>query len=649
MERKLSFVNLVKNSSLNSSVQFRRPLTSDNGMRSDQNRRRCPKCGGLCSAFPILIKPSKIVICQNCGHIFDEMKLSTSGTNSTECFDRTITPKQIHTYLDDYIIGQSYAKKVISVAVYNHYKRIGHNLQQQYLDRLKIMEKLSSYNFASDLNNTNSLLPLNTFPKNEDNKKNNNINNNELDSVIGWVLDQKQLIPSSPVTTITTINQKDEKSQNKNGLFFRRLNSLHNSTKMSSDDKLGDPTNPSSLSTPIKATTLGNIEKNLKSNILKNNNLLVEYDDKKHTRKSIIDKSNILMLGPSGTGKTLLARTIARYLNVPFAICDCTTLTQAGYVGENIESIVVKLFQNSNYNVERCQEGIIFLDEVDKIAASNAGRHSRDVGGEGVQQSLLKLMEGSIVTVPESRNGGGFTRKLHGESVQVDTTNILFVVSGAFVGMDSIISQRQNTKLIGFNLLSPSSSCNGNKEPKSNVEEQREKKDGEFKTDDAEYRQILEEQKYSDKLLDDVEAKDLISYGMIPEFVGRIPIIVNFHSLDEHMLKRILVEPNNSVVSQFKELFDLDRIELKLTDDALIAIARQAKMKRTGARGLRSILERVLLDAMYECPEDKDIRTVRVTRSSVLNKGAVELLKHERCTRKTTTKKTDVDEKTDRP
>uniref|UniRef100_A0A183AIL5 ClpB_D2-small domain-containing protein n=1 Tax=Echinostoma caproni TaxID=27848 RepID=A0A183AIL5_9TREM len=327
-----------------------------------------------------------------------------------------------------------------------------------------------------------------------------------------------------------------------------------------------------------------------------------------------LEKSNIVMLGPTGSGKTLLAQTLAQCLDVPFAICDCTTLTQAGYVGEDIESVIAKLLQDANFNVERAQQGIVFLDEVDKISSKAGFLHSiRDVGGEGVQQGMLKLLEGSIVNVPDGKS----SRKLRGETVQVDTTNILFIASGAFNGLDKIVGRRKHRKTVGFADLStlPDGGKPGITDFESepidmfNVDHMRTA----FETS------AMEENEERDRLLHEVEARDLIDFGIIPEFVGRFPIITVLHSLDEEMLVRILTEPRNALLRQYQLLFGIDQCELKITRDALKAIAREALTQRTGARGLRAILENLLLQARYEVP-GSEISAVVITEDVVLGR-----------------------------
>lgn len=486
------------------------------------------------------VSSTRFVKCEKCDHFFvvlseldskrsvhSEKTQQDAGHDSKTSPRNPPPPKKIDEYLSNYVVGQEFAKKVLSVAVYNHYKRL-------------------SVNLASAAASAEAAAAENVNP--------------------------------------------DEKFKARSGRDYLQL-----ASSINTNSPLGAGYMPGQQQDKQKKDPQQQATKSASGS----DNLEREADDIK------IDKSNILLLGPTGSGKTLLAQTIAKCLDVPFAICDCTSLTAAGYVGEDIESVITKLLQEANYNVELAQQGIVFLDEVDKISCVSGSFQNvvRDVGGEGVQQGLLKMLEGTVVNVPERAS-----RKMRGESYLVDTTNILFVASGAFSGLENYVKRRKQDKMLGFT-----------SKPKEKSFETLDLEE----LNKSESDELAEEK---DKLLFDVEPQDLVSFGMIPEFVGRLPVLVSVNSLSEESLVKILTEPRNALVPQYQHLFKMDEVDLQFSDDALKTIAKIAKDRKTGARGLKAILEKILLDPMFEVPQS-DVTAVYIGAETVQGTKKAEYVK----------------------
>ncbi|XP_061172250.1 ATP-dependent Clp protease ATP-binding subunit ClpX-like [Saccostrea echinata] len=475
--------------------------------------RPCSNCGGALN-IDSSVMINGFVKCDNCKQMImvSEEQVDQEFISTEEEDKSSIpTPKEIHRFLDEHVIGQELAKKSLSVASYNHYKRVR------------------------------------------------------------WCKTSSQ-----------TSQPKPKLGEN---LFAESLEAAirgHSSSALGFNSHQEEESDPPMLSSETDSKPIA------------------------------LQKSNVLMLGPTGSGKTLLVKKLAECLDVPFAMCDCTSITAAGYVGEDVESVIYRLLENADFDVEKCQQGIVYLDEVDKIRSivpGNSSRginSSRDVGGEGVQQAFLKLLESNVVSVTDKMG----KRNAHETTYQVDTTNILFIASGAFTGISDIIHGRTNQKSFGF----------GNRDDKSILMEEEERKLSDIEQLNLKY----------DRLLSEVETMDVVKFGLIPEFVGRFHIVVSLHSLNEDHLVKILTETKNSLIAQKEFLLSYDECQLIFTDSALRAIAQKAIKKKTGARGIHHILEEVLLTPMYEVPSMPDVEKVIITADTVNKKEPPTYIRREK-------------------
>uniref|UniRef100_A0A1I7UZX5 ClpX-type ZB domain-containing protein n=1 Tax=Caenorhabditis tropicalis TaxID=1561998 RepID=A0A1I7UZX5_9PELO len=505
-------------------------LTNAPPNKAIQSFGQCRHCSKPLKPLPTLTPSNRYIHCDSCNKLYfaNYFEDSAKSMFSKQFVRKTPPyPTQIAEYLDKFVVGQKKAKKTLAVGVYQHYRRLEHNIDTG----------------AASIYQTHAQSGAQkTSPSEVDPKMPRGV----------FYQDEMRLGQMASGEVRNSLMQQQSNNQ--------PATSAHHHHQ-------------SSRSSPPSFRSLPEKEQSVR-----------------------LEKSNILLVGPSGVGKTFLTQTLARVLDVPIALCDCTSMTQAGYVGEDVESVIQKLVQAAGGNVEKAQQGIVFLDEVDKIAAAHEGHSAayRDVSGEGVQHALLKLVEGTVVNVKSGKKGMGSQQ----DQVQIDTTDILFIASGAFSNLDKIVGRRLDKKALGFGTSSGNVRIS---QDDSNAEIMRKR----------------------DELLGKADQGDLISFGMVPELVGRFPVVVPFHSFDKQMLVRVMTEPQNSLLAQLKLQFGIDNVDLSFSAEALEQVAQLALERKTGARALRSILEAALLEAKFTVP-GSDIESVHVSREAILGEKEVE-------------------------